>query len=238
MNVGHVCPPLEASGFISVRPLVQALLSQIFQDDLAALDIFIARLNSAVLAATEAVILEVLVLAEGAFPEYVSGSHHYLLGEALVVLLEVRYEIECAVIRRGEPDVVLDAVVGLLHHELRHDGRLLQFLLACALQEVDELLAVGLAQEHGGDADAATRAVVTHDHVLYIFFVVIDYNGNRDTDVFHISDFLDERAIASLGDVEGGDVSVGIHGELLLRQLIACLRIIRVVIESANLYDQ
>jgi len=98
MYKGHILPPELPGRYVAVNLAVEALLTEIFQNDFPPLYIFVAWLYCAVAAASVAVVLEVLFLAEGTLPEHVSGSHEHLLSEALVLLLEVLHEIEGAIV--------------------------------------------------------------------------------------------------------------------------------------------
>jgi hypothetical protein len=169
---------------ICVGLLVEALLSQVLQNDFSTLDILIAWLHCAVSAATVAIILKVLILAESTLPEHISGGHEHLVSELAIMLLEVGDEVKCAVVGRGEPYIVLNTVVGFLHHELSHNGDLLKLLVTGSLQKVDKLLSVSLPNYHRWDADASTSAVIAHNDILDVFVSIVDNYSDGSSDVF------------------------------------------------------
>lgn len=100
---------------------VQTFLSQVFENDLLALNGIVRRFNGTVLAVAIAIGIEVALLALFAFPEdVVRRESHILAVEAIVEVLEVLDEVEGTVRAGGHPKVHVHVVVCCWHFELSH----------------------------------------------------------------------------------------------------------------------
>ena len=120
MHLLDISPPLELF-IIFLERVPEADLAQVFYDDVLAFDVGIGRLNSAVLATAEAVILQVLLVAVCTFPEHITRFEDHFVTKLLLNLTEVFEEIDGAIRRRCEPEVDVDVLV-LGHHELAHEN--------------------------------------------------------------------------------------------------------------------
>ena len=190
MHIGHVLPPDVSGTIISIGLLVKALFSQILEYDVTTLDVFIAWLHSTVLAPGEAIILKIFFLTESTLPEHVSGGHEDLVAELLVILLEIRDEIESAVIGGSKPDVILNSIIWLVHDELCHDGCLIKLLFTRSLKVIYQLATICLPDQHRGDADPTTGTIITHNDTLYIFLVIINDDCDCYPNVLHVAYLL------------------------------------------------
>ena len=98
MHLLDITPPFELF-IILLERVPKADLAQVFQDDVLTFDVGIGRLNSAVLATAEAVILQVLFVAVCAFPEHIARFEDHFVTKLLLNLAEVLEEIYGAIRR-------------------------------------------------------------------------------------------------------------------------------------------
>ncbi len=123
----YVLPP-DLRVILALGMLPNAELTQIFGNDLAPLQLSVGGLNSTVLAATEAVIFKVGIVAASALPKDITRSELKQIAEVLLNLLEVNEERNGAIRGRREP-VVNCRFVELRHDELTHEYQLVSLLL-------------------------------------------------------------------------------------------------------------
>jgi hypothetical protein len=162
---------------IIIDSLVQAFLSEILFNDVSASNLIIAWLNGTVLAASIAVIIEVLLFAVSAFPEDEVRSHQNRLSHFLVSDSELLNEVQCSVIRRGVPDIILHSIIRLLQIETSYDYYLRQILWRRILNETKQFLAVLLGDKHGRNPDAPTCPIVTQYYLFNaLICAVYDYS--------------------------------------------------------------
>jgi hypothetical protein len=95
--------------------LPKAKLAQVLKNDVSSPDVLIGGLDGAVFASTEAVIVQILLVAVGALPKDVARLKVHLAAQLLFNLSEILQEVDCAVRRACEPEINVDDIV------LRHD---------------------------------------------------------------------------------------------------------------------
>lgn len=114
----NVLPPVNCR-IARLHTFVETDLTEVLQDDLAALLVLVGRLNSAVLSAAEAIRVQVLLVAVCALPEDIAWLEVDEVAEVLLNFCEVFEEVDGSIRRGGEPEVDVDDVV-LGHDEFTH----------------------------------------------------------------------------------------------------------------------
>ena len=125
MDILNVVPPL----LISLGVVPDAELAQVFKHDIAALQLCVAGLDGTVLAATKAIVVEVITVTAGALPEDVSWLELQQFTQILLDRFEVLEERDGAVRGGREPEVNFGSVE-LRHHKLAHQNKLVLLFLA------------------------------------------------------------------------------------------------------------
>ena len=221
MHLLDITPPFELF-IILLERVPKADLAQVFQDDVLTFDVGIGRLNSAVLATAEAVILQVLFVAVCAFPEHIARFEDHFVTKLLLNLAEVLEEIDGAIRRRCEPEVDVDVLV-LGHHKLAHEDHGLALLVTSLLVPFNELLSVVLSDQHRWDTNTTTSSIVAHENLINHLWAIIHDDSYRDAKVLHVANFLDEGAISTVSDHERSDVSGAVQLELIFINFITSL---------------
>lgn len=93
VNPRDIFPPLKGL-ILSLNLVPKAELAQIFKHDITALDVSVGRLDGAVLSTSEAVIIEVSLIAVSALPEDVTRSELKKGSEVLLNLGKVFEEVD------------------------------------------------------------------------------------------------------------------------------------------------
>ena len=94
----------------------------------------------------------------------------------------------------------------LRHHELAHDDHLFALVIARILVPIGQFVAIRLTNQHRRDPDSATCAIVAHQNLVDHLGAIVDDDGDGDAEVLHVAHFLDEAALATVGDHKGTDV--------------------------------
>jgi hypothetical protein len=118
MDFFDIVPELLAMTIFFITLLVNAHLSQIFQNDFLSWDQIISTINSAILSSSKAVSVHEIILALNANPEHEPWGHEGSLSQNLIKLLEILDEIKCLIIAARIPDVILHSVVWISHVEV------------------------------------------------------------------------------------------------------------------------
>ena len=83
---------------MAVGIIVNTNLSQVFQDNISTPVLVVVGINGAVFSSSKAIIVEVILFTECAFPEHIMRRHQHLLSKLEVLHHEIGNEVECTII--------------------------------------------------------------------------------------------------------------------------------------------
>jgi len=232
VDLPDVAPPFERLiGFSEVVP--EAHLAKIFEHDVSTLDVRVWRLNRAVGTTTITVVLKILFVAVSALPENVARAEIHFRAKLLLNFLEVFEEVNSSIGRRSEPEVNINIIVHG-HYELAHQDQRIALIWRCIFDPIYQFVAVILANQHRGDSDTTTGAIVAHKDLINHLGSIVNDDGDSDTDVLHIADFLNEGALTTTHNHERCDIISAVNLDLWLIDFVACVLVLREIVQFSH----
>lgn len=149
----------QVSLIVVIRPFMDALLSQVLQNDLLPTEL-VAVVSGAVPSSSVAVGVDEVFTTVHALPVYEMRGHEDLITKLLVDFLKVLNEVEDQIVVAGVPNVVFHAVVWPLHFEFNNNGNLISYSLGACFHEVNELLTIFVRDKHRWNSETSSAAIV------------------------------------------------------------------------------
>jgi len=235
VDAGDVIPP-ELLGASSLHFLEKAYLANVFRDYFLATNHLICRLHGAIPASAEAISVDILGVTKRAVPENVMRGECYIFTERLLYLLEILKKIHSAIRAGSHPKVPINFSAVLKRWDkLSHQDYLLFFFFFCWFVPIKKLLAIGSRDKHWWDTNSATSAVVTHIYIYDILIEIVDHNSHCNSDVLHVSNFLNKSALTTPSHIKRGYIIAALKLIFIIQwELFAALFIIRVEVNLSH----
>lgn len=158
----YVLPP-ELRSALSLHFLKKTDLAKIFRNNFLTTDHRIWWLYSAIPAPTIAVLADVPFVTVRAVPKNVVRGKCYVFTKRFLYFFKIFEEIHGAIWAGSHPEVPINFSTLLKRWDkLGHQDNLLSFLFSRFVEPIQKLLPICSGDEHRGNTDAATGAVVTH----------------------------------------------------------------------------